>query len=527
MWRTSLLFGWALGGCVCGSPGSTLGGGTDADGDADADVDVDGDGDGYELGLGGDGDPWNVEDEGSPGVVEENGGITLGEAEVLEPTIWIPNAGDATVTKVDTRTWEEEGRYRLGASPTAQLGGISTNLSVDVVVSASIDAPRVTRVNLGDCGAGATSASGTDVRDWGDDACVVWSTIIPTPMPYSLTTVAWEARRTLDAIEPYVWAGDAIGHRVIELDGDGNLTGRTVDVTIETAGIAVDADDNLWVGAHGAIGILTKVDPVEAEVVDTYRSVGQKYDCIAADADGKIWITGLETTAAVFDQETEEFTDLEVSVWGAAVDAEEYVWFGGLDGLIYRMDRATLATETFDVGFTDGDGFGGATPYTAVDVDGNVWAVEPAHEVGIEFPPENPLAYEGAIDTLTGPGACGDMTGTQLLFVVTPVGTYRHVFEGCPTGFAATWDSLRYDAFTPGGSAVRFDVRAAETLAELADAEWIEVGVAPDDPSPLDLSYVPPAALLEVQLTLMAGEDEQRPLVREIGVSKTCVDAPE
>ena len=70
-------------------------------------------------------------------------------------------AVSATVTKVNTRTWAEEGRYRLGGAASAQLGGISTNLSVDVVVSASVDVPRVTRVNLDDCGAGATSASGT------------------------------------------------------------------------------------------------------------------------------------------------------------------------------------------------------------------------------------------------------------------------------------------------------------------------------------------------------------------------------
>ncbi len=489
-----------------------------------------------ELSFGG--KDWDVENEGSRGLVVEDGALTLDSNAVLRPYIWIPNAGDSTVTKVNTRTWEEEGRYRLGPPGGGgfgtSLGGISTNLDVDVVVSASIDVPRVTRVNVEDCPAGDTSSGGGDVLDWDDDACVIWSTEIPTAMEYSLTTIAWEARRGLDAFEHFIWVGDAMGNKVIELTGDGELTGREVDVSpVETAGIAIDADGELWVGAHGLIGILTEVDPVEAEVVATFTNPGQKYDCIAADVDGKIWITGLETTAAVFDQEDEEFTDLGISVWGVAVDALDYVWFGGLDGLIYRLNRDDLDYETFDIGFAGGGGgFGGGTPYTGVDIDGNVWAVEPVHLDARTFPPDDPESFEVAVDTLDGPGACGDMTGTQLLYVVEPVGTYRHVFEGCDGARATSWQALSWDADVPGDSRIRFEVRTAADLASLQVAEWVLVGEAPTDETPLDVALALDAAglesnaLLEVKLTLLAGRGEERPLLREISVQRSCGGGP-
>ncbi len=526
-------------GCAPGtgktSDGEPLG---DADADADADQETDGDADSDaddcgedcdRQSLGGeDGEAWDVENEGN-GVVVEDGALTLGATEELRPYIWIPSGGDATVTKVNTRTWVEEGRYRLGPGNFANLGGISTSLAVDVVVSASVPEPRVTRVNVEDCAAGDTSSGRDDVRDWGDDACVMWSTVIPTPMSYSLTTIAWEARRSLDALEHFIWVGDAIGHEVIELDGDGNLTGREVDVSIETAGIAMDPDGMLWVGAHGIIGILTEVDPVEAEVVDTYRAVGQKYDCIAADAEGRIWITGLETTAAVFDQTTEEFTDLGIGVWGIAVDGEGSAWFGGLDALLYEVDRDDLSYRTWGIGFGE---WGYGTVYTGVDVDGKVWSVDPSSVEAHVSPPGDPENFDIAIDTLLTPGACGDMTGTQLAYVVDPVGTYAHVFEGCPDGAATIWDTFAFDAFVPGESRIRFEVRTGETLADLAASGWVAIGVAPDDDSPLDVAsalagaLVDPGHLLELRVTLLAGDDDQRPILREVSITRTCEDAP-
>jgi len=492
------------------------------------------------LSLGREGDQaWNLDEEGSPGLVlDPEGALTLRADTRLLPYIWIPNTGDATVTKLNTRTLEEEGRYALGPTGSAALGGISVNLDVDVVVSASIQGPRVTRVNLEDCrdedgnGRLDTSASGEDVLDFGDDECVAWSTEIPTGQMGALTTVAWEQRSILDGVEYFVWVGDALGYRIFELTEDGDLTGREADVApVQVAGIAVDPNGDLWAGSHGIAGHLARVDTDDLDV-DTYVYAGQKYDCIAADAEGKIWITGLESTSAMFDPETEEFEDLSIDAWGISVDAEDYVWFGGLDGYVYRLDRETLEHERIDAGYGAG-GFGFGYVYTAVDTDGQVWNMASDGNTARRFAPDDvdagDVQTELAIDTLSMPGTCGDMTGTQLGYVTVPQGTYNHIFEGCAADAGGThWRSLRYDALLEGGATMRVAARMADTVPGLLAAEYFDVGLAPGDASPLDLEAaiatagLEPQTFLEIRVTLLPGAGDANPRLFSLEVLRAC-----
>lgn len=350
-----------------------------------------------------------------------------------------------------------------------------------------------------------------------------------------MTTVAWEQRVVLDGVEYYVWVGDALASRIVELSADGELTGRSADVDpVVVAGIAVDPNGDLWAGSHGTAGHLARVDTEDLEVT-TFRYDGQKYDCIAADAEGKIWITGLESSSAMFDPEEEEFTDLSIDAWGISVDAEDYVWFGGLDGFLYRVDRETLESEQVDGGF-GGEGagiFGGGFVYTAVDTDGLVWNMSSMGDSAYMFGPDSvdggEAALELALDTLSSPGTCGDMTGTQLGYVAVPQGIYDHIFDGCDEAEGGTdWRSLEYDAVLPEGSSVRFEARMAGTVAGLIAAAWFEVGVAPAAATPIDLAAaiqaagVRPAKYLEIRMRLYPGRGDANPRVFSIDVLRAC-----
>ena len=529
-------------------PGEELCNGLDDDCDGQVDEDVTNecgtcaeDCEALSLGRGGDA-PWNLAEEGSPGLVEDpEGALTLRADTRLLPYIWIPNGGDGTVSKINTRTHEEEGRYALGPSAQTALGGISVNLDVDVVVSASISGPRVTRVNLERCRDGdgdgrvETSASGEDLLDFGDDECVAWSTPIPTNEMGALTTVAWEQRGVFDGVEYYVWVGDALGHRIFELTEDGELTGRAAAVApVEVAGIAVDPNGDLWAGSHGTQGHLARVNTDTLDV-DTFVYPGQKYDCIAADAEGKIWITGLESTSAMFDPESETFEDLAIDAWGISVDAEDYVWFGGLDGFVYRLDRVSFESERIDGGYGGAGGIlgGFGFVYTAVDTDGIVWNMSTDGNTARAFAPDavdRGQADAGlALDTLDMPGTCGDMTGTQLGYVTVPQGTYAHIFEGCADDAGGThWRSLRYDASLPGGATMRLQARMADTIPGLLASDYLELGVAPTAASPVDLETVlgdaglQPRRFLEIRVTLLPGTRDANPRLFSLDVLRAC-----
>jgi hypothetical protein len=377
-----------------------------------------------------------------------------------------------------------------------------------------------------------TSGSGEDVMDFGEDECVQWSTEIPTGTFGALTTVAWEQRTILDGLEYYVWVGDAIGERIFELDALGELTGREAEVPpVAVAGIAIVPNGDLWAGSHGTAGHLARVETDDLDVT-TFVYNGQKYDCIAADAEGKIWITGLESSSAMFDPATEEFTDLSIDAWGISVDADDYVWFGGLDGYVYRLDRETMEHDRIDAGY-GGGGFGFGFLYTAVDTDGQVWNMISDGQTARSFDPndvdedDESVSTELAIDTLRSPGTCGDMTGTQLGYVAVPQGTYSHIFEGC-TDDATLWRTLNYDAILGGGATIRISARVADTLPGLLAAEYFDVGLAPTDASPIDLEAAIAAAgqehlpFLEIKMTLLPGAGDANPRLFSFEVLRAC-----
>ena len=49
------------------------------------------------------------------GTVYGKNQLTLGEETVTSPYLWVPNSNEGTVSKVDTITGSEVGRYRVGS----------------------------------------------------------------------------------------------------------------------------------------------------------------------------------------------------------------------------------------------------------------------------------------------------------------------------------------------------------------------------------------------------------------------------
>ena len=211
----------------------------------------------------------------------ETGGLVLAASQTQRAHIWISNTTQGTVSKIDTRSFVELGRYAMG--PRAVLNADNPG---ECPVGASDDGdcedPSRTSVNGdGDVyialrSAGAvvkiagdpdrcpdtnndgnltTSAGRENILAYGSDDCVLWRTNLPGN-PRRVRAVAAQDEVGLDfTITPYVWVGDDAGSGTVwKLDGRTGAVLLTItNPPAAPYGMALDGRGQLWIsGRNGA-----------------------------------------------------------------------------------------------------------------------------------------------------------------------------------------------------------------------------------------------------------------------------------
>jgi hypothetical protein len=356
--------------------------------------------------------------------------------------IWVSNSSQGTVSKINTRTMVEEGRYRTRPDG----GGSPSRTSVSLGGRAVAVANRhggVTKVWAREqfCDPNAngqpglqTSQGAADIRAWGDDDCVAWHT--PFPEWTTQRPIAWGGKinpATCD--DDVLWTagcgggfqpgfGGASNTLVVKLDG---ATGAILD-TVEVVGFgcgglgpyggAVDGEGNFWIAHNGTGGKLARIDG-ESLVTQVYDFPGNGFAGygIAVDNHGRPWVSsyGGDLGAGMFDPTTQQWTTVAgfASQGGIQQGTDGRIWsstvsgFGGTNdqnGVVW-IDEDTLAVGDF-VAVP-----GGTIKGISVDVDGYVWAVTgSAHKID----PDPPYAFDGSYSGLSGPYTYSDMTGWGL-----------------------------------------------------------------------------------------------------------------
>lgn len=361
--------------------------------------------------------------------------VPLGEDEFH--LIWIANSEQGTVSKIDTRTGVELGRYF--ASP-AELEGdpsrTSVNLEGDVAVAIR-DPGGITKIagEIDHCvdadgnGVIDTSSGPADIRPWGEDECVLWHTIVPSidgvhgPRP-----TAWDAEsRTnpetgCEVSDARLWTGylHEDGHGVfLRLDGATGAVLDTVDgpvLATRPYGGAVDSDGNFLVVAW-AEGTALMIDGETLEVTD-YGNPGIRFYGMALDRNGNLWVADSDDvgSAAHYDRTTGAWSILPGSggkTRGIMIDEEGDAWAAGnLPCRLVRIDTETQAVEDAAIPLP-----GCETPVgVSIDADGFVWVVDQVANVAYKV---DPVSQQVAltVDGLVGPYTYSDMTGAGLKLV--------------------------------------------------------------------------------------------------------------
>ena len=325
--------------------------------------------------------------------------------------LWVANSAQGTISKINTETLAEEGRYLARPDGAGSPSRTSVNLNGDVAVANRNGGITVVNGLLENCADSMNTSSGADdVLAW-PDGCIAWHT------PFNYTTqrpVAWTrgefSEETCRWENTKLWtAGAASSSDPIEfllIDGDTGVVEQTIATTqpanfYGAYGGAVDSEGNFWASMLAG-DQLFRVDFEDFSLQQWPAPTGYG---IAVDAQGRPWTC--QSQMARFDPDTEMWTVTGqgmVAGGGCMVDGNNTIWVGGNSNNLIGFDVDTMQV-THDIttpGYPKG---------VSVDYAGNIWAVS----LGTDAWRVDPETE--AVDTVSGlvsPYTYSDMTGYAL-----------------------------------------------------------------------------------------------------------------
>lgn len=379
------------------------------------------------------------------GVTPDAGENCNGKGEYDFSYIWIANSNEGTVSKINTVTGVEEGRYWTdpGMGP-GSPSRTSVNLQGDVAVS-NRDPGGVTRIaanaNCVDTNGNGTIETSTgpgDVLAWGSDECVMWHVDVPSPQyNHGPRPTAWEggnvSKETCQLVDtPRLWIGykDAAGHGIfLRLDGDDGSTLDMVDAGVwglagdyGPYGGAVNAEGDL-VATGLNVDPTVHIDSQTLAVTDLGPAGGCKYG-MGLDQNGDVWVGGCFGEGVYhYRFATASWSTITnlggTRVNGVQVDRDGNVWgAGGSPCRVVQIDAATEAVIRNDIAVP---GCGSDPRGISIDRDGYVWLVDMTSNQAFKI---HPTTYDTEITVagLVYPYTYSDMTGSGLNLVVNPPG---------------------------------------------------------------------------------------------------------
>ncbi|MBI2896977.1 MAG: hypothetical protein HYY06_25695 [Deltaproteobacteria bacterium] len=513
------------------------------------------------------GDPWNPE-QADGLVIDENGALTLGEDTFEDDTVWIANANENTVSKLDAPTGRELARYPSaiaggnGARPWTEAcnfsssGNCPSRTSIDfrrdcwVANRAFGNQGTVTKIasRIEDCvdrNANGVIDTSRDANDdgridvgemVGDDECVLFTVNVGGPggVPRALA-VAPDTRFV--SAGGNAWVGTNLERLAYEINGNDGAILRTVELPINPYGaLAGKLLGLVWfvnAGWQAAPNNPPGIVAVEFAngTVHPRQEVQSTIGCtgtygITIDGQGRVWTGGYPCEATFrYEGTADAGSWLSVDLGGqgatrglVAAD-DDKVWVahshfgGGSVGNLSCVDAETGAVLDRLTLPTGKDAIG-----VDLDREGNIWTIARETNNAAKFNPNTGVFQEFPVGS--GPYTYSDFTGHSLRLQF-PQGVYSDVAEACGEA-GATWKTAHWEGEVPEGAAVELRVRSAATREGLADATWY----GPWLESPADLEAppgpVPEGSFLEFELTLRSLDNATTPHITGFVVTYSC-----
>ena len=511
--------------------------------------------------------PFDPSSEDSDGVgLDAEGGLILDSESISTNHIWIANTGEGTVSKFDTETYEELGRYPAGpAGAFNDPSRTSVNSRGDVYIG-NRGGASVTRISsLGEScpdtnGDGSiTTSTDRTALGWGADDCVLWHTNLGTysaPGRRIRAVAAQDVEGPDGELMEYVWIGAWDDNRIFKLDG---VTGEVLlhtESPVTPYGFALDQVGNLWISTRsGYIGRLDTnrcIDNASCSVAvcdgeaPCDGAIKQRVSVpitpygITVDFNQRVWIGGNNIVRydpmAPSGSRTRSASlpfGGSIAVHGIAADAAGFVWGAAHQNGIVRVDAETLAHTVVE------GSQGQSNKGIAVDGAGKVWSITRSDRALVVTPGAALTSYTLNTEvarSIVQPYTYSDMTGLQLRLATNPRGYYRQVYEACDgdSRRIPEWSHVVWDSDVPSGTSITIRARTADTRDALSVAEWIGIAVELPDRSPasilekLESAGVTSGYLLEIEVVLQAERRSTRevisPRLRSLEVGYRCMD---
>jgi hypothetical protein len=339
--------------------------------------------------------------------------------------IWIANSAQNTISKIDTQTLVELGRYLVRPDSQGNPSRTSVNLSGDVVTASRSGGFTKFYARPESCVEsngvpGIQTSVDANFLPWDQEECRAWH----TPMAYaSQRPAAWTQgtfnMATCKYSDQKVWTsgnaqqGDGTLD-VLLVNGDNGAIEATIPVTginddfYGIYGAAVDKDGNFW-GSQLSQGYLVNINRQTLQV-KTWPMAAPGYG-MTVDSQGFVWTCS--SSAARFDPMSETWQVANVGGSGGCMeDGKGTLYMSGGGGNIVAVDTATLTVkQTFPVPqYVHG---------ISIDFYGYVWGVSMGSEAYRVDPANGQFLTFSA---LVGAYTYSDMTGFALSNVGNPQG---------------------------------------------------------------------------------------------------------
>lgn len=359
-------------------------------------------------------------DVGSPDGGAACGGGT-GGGEPLHSNIWIANSSEGTVSKINTQSMVEEGRYIVKPNSAGSPSRTSVSLSADVAVANRNGGVAKIYGNIEQCQEsngtpGIQTSAGSNILAWGEEECIAWYTDLQYSSNRPMAWAQGEFNETTCAYEnEKLWTAGANGAgltQVLLLDGDTGVVEQTIDVpevlsSIGLYGGAVDGDGHFWGIDRAGVHQLLRVDRNDFSY-QLWDAPSSGYG-IAVDSVGRPWFCA-GGGASRFDPVLETWQTLASpggNLWGGCMtDGEGTLWHcRQQDSMLVGIDTETLAVvqQIPLPAYAHG---------ISIDFSGYVWAVGFTSTQAFRVDPAT-----GTIDMfsdLVGAYSYSDMTGFAL-----------------------------------------------------------------------------------------------------------------
>jgi hypothetical protein len=336
--------------------------------------------------------------------------------------LWAANSSQGTISKIDTATVTELGRYIVRPDSAGSPSRTSVSLSGHVAVANRNGGVTKIWANEEFCDEsngmpGIQTSNNNQALPWGTEECIAWH----KPMQYvSQRPVAWGAGNFNEGTcywdEEELWTSATNGQTidVYVLDGEDGATKEMVTIQgvapqyFGIYGGAVDGNGDFW-GSQLGQATLIRVNRDDM-TYNTWPMAAGGYG-MTVDSEGYVWTCS--SAVARFDPDTEQWQTANVGGQaGCMADAAEdgLLWVSNGSGVI-GVNRQTLQVEkTWNAGGSYG---------ISIDFEGYVWAVAYGTTASKIDPETGQFwTYNGLVGAYT----YSDMTGYALSNVGSPSG---------------------------------------------------------------------------------------------------------